>query len=275
MRMEAELSLPQLGRARRRHELRSLAYVRLDEANGGVIHDLTHDGIGVQSVAAVQGGQRLRVRFELAHPRLQVDAWGEVRWAGSEGQCGIRFLDLPPSTILRIDQWIFGNPLQGANPRSHQGAAIFPFSRPLTPAAAGGAEDDGLIVSPAPLKVIELPSRPTPSEPDRKHDLEVNRGAVSELDWLSQPLSGRGVAWAVNSLAVLAAVLLFVLVFLFVTREAPKWPFALAAGALIFVAAAYWGFFKLFGGSSPGARLARLAGYDFEDEEEAGNARFR
>ena len=273
--MEAELSLPQLGRAHRRHELRTSAYVRLDEANGGILRNLTHDGIAVQAVAPVHCGQRLRVRFELARPHLPVDAWGEVRWANSDGQCGIRFLDLPPRTILRIDEWIFENLLQGGNPHSHQGAAVFPFSRPLTPAAAGGAEEDGLIVSPAPLKVIELPSRPTPSEPDRKHDLEVNRGAVSELDWLSQPLSGRGVAWAVNSLAVLAAVLLFVLVFLFVTREAPKWPFALAAGALIFVAAAYWGFFKLFGGSSPGTRLARLAGYDFEEEEEADNARFR
>jgi len=44
---------------------------------------------------------------------------------------------------------------------------------------------------------------------------------------------------------------------------------------LIFVAAAYWGFFRLFGGVSPGTRLARLAGYDVEGDEEAGNTRFR
>jgi len=268
MRMEAELSLPQLGRACRRHELRNLTYVRLDEANGGAIRDLTHDGIAVQAVAPVQSGQRLRVRFELAPPRLQVDAWGEVRWANSDGQCGIRFLDLPPRTIRQIDEWIFGN-LQGANPRSHQGASVFPFSRPVTPDAVAAAED-GLVVSPSPLKVIELPSPATPLEP-----AEENPAAFGELDWLSQPLSGRGVAWAVNSLAVMAAVLLFALVFLFVTGEAPKWPFAMAAGALIFVAAAYWGFFKLFGGISPGTRLARLAGYDIEDDEEAGDARFR
>lgn len=273
--MKAEVSLPQLGRAHRRHELRSLAYVRIDEASGGVIRDLTHDGIAVQALAAVQCGQRLRLRFELSHPRLEVDAWGEVRWANSDGQCGIRFLDLPPSIIRRIDEWISGNQLHGAALQSPPGVSVFPFSRPVTPDTVDAVEDDGLIVSPAPLKVIELPTRPTPLEPDRGRDLAENAGAIAELDWLSQPLSGRGIAWAVNSLAVLAAVLLCVLVFLFVTREAPRWPFAMAAGALLFVSAAYWGFFRLFGGISPGTRLARLAGYDLEDVEEAGSARFR
>jgi hypothetical protein len=84
-----------------------------------------------------------------------------------------------------------------------------------------------------------------------------------ELDWLSQPLSGRGIAWSINTLAVLAGLLLFALVFLSVTRESPRWPATMIAGAAVFVAAFYWGFFKLFGGTSPGARLARLAVYDF------------
>jgi hypothetical protein len=37
----------------------------------------------------------------------------------------------------------------------------------------------------------------------------------------------------------------------------------------------YWGFFRLFGGASPGARLARMAGLDLEENEEATDARFR
>jgi hypothetical protein len=267
--MEAELSLPRLRRARRRHELRSLTYVTLGESNGGVIRNLNRDGIGVQAAGAVNSGQRLQARFELAHPRLRVDAWGEVAWANSDGKCGIRFLDLSSRMAGRIDEWIFENLLESVSRPSPQ-SAILPFSKPLT----DGAENDGLIVSPAPSKVIELPARSEPPAPLHRHgDAEAGSVAASELDWLSQPLSSRGIAWAVNTLAVFAALLLFVLVFLSVTREAPKWPFAMAAGAVIFVAAAYWGFFKLFGGISPGARLARLAGYDVEEEHEA--ARFR
>jgi len=267
--MEAELSLPRLRRVRRRHELRSLTYVTLGESNGGVIRDLNRDGIGVQAASALNSGQRLQMRFELTHPRLRVDALGEVAWGNSDAKCGIRFLDLSPRMAGRIDEWIFGNLLENASRPSPQ-AAVLPFSKPVT----DGAEDDGLIVSPATSKVIELAARPEPLDPLRRYgDAEAGSVATSELDWLSQPLSGRGIAWTVNALAVLAALLLFVLVFLSVTREAPKWPFALAAGAVIFVATAYWGFFKLFGGISPGTWMARLAGYDEQEEEEA--ARFR
>jgi len=37
----------------------------------------------------------------------------------------------------------------------------------------------------------------------------------------------------------------------------------------------YWGFFHVFGGSSPGARLARLIGVDSEEDEEFRGTRFR
>jgi hypothetical protein len=72
---------------------------------------------------------------------------------------------------------------------------------------------------------------------------------------------------------MVAALLLFVLIFLSITREPPHWPLAMTAGAAISVVALYWGFFQVFGGSSPGARLARLAGCNPEDDED--DARFR
>ena len=137
-------------------------------------------------------------------------------------------------------------------------------------------EDDGLIVSPTPVKVIEMPAPSEPQAPTRAHEEAApTPRATAELEWLSQPLSQRGIAWLVNSLTVTAALLLFALVFLSVTRELPKWPAAMAGGAALAVAALYWGFFRLFGGGSPGARLARLAGSDPEEEEEQPSARFR
>ena len=118
---------------------------------------------------------------------------------------------------------------------------------------------------------------PTHTRDDEAED-SANLAAThpaTELDWLSQPLSGRGLAWTVNMLVVLAALLLFAVVFLSVTREAPRWPFAMASGATVLVAALYCGFFKAFGGGSPGARLARLRELDREEEEESRGPRFR
>lgn len=276
-------------RVRHRHELHTLTYVTLDQANGGIIRNITHEGIAVQLVTAVRPRQQMCVRFELRHPRLHVETRGEVVWATFSGQCGIRFLDLSPRVARQIDEWIFSNLLEDISLRSQLdqptgGDRAQPGSKPGL-----RAENDGLIVSGDPVKVIELPLRHEPEHPSRDqarsddlnkdvrpqpHATEVSEPAPA-LDWLSQPLSGRSLAWTINLLAIVAGLLLFALIFLSVTRELPRWPFALTAGAAILVAALYWGFFKLFGGSSPGARLARLAGYDPKKEEEARAPRFR
>jgi hypothetical protein len=262
-------------RTRHRHELRTLTYVTLDQANGGIVRNLTHDGMGAQVVAAVRPRQILRVRFELRYPRLRVETRGEVMWATFSGQCGIRFLDLSPRLSRQIDEWIFGNLLEGVELHEQSVAASGPvLAGARSPnALSQTAQNDGLTVSGTAVKVIELPARAEPQRPaSRSADFlfdeptPTTRDERDELDWLSRPLSKRGLMWTVNSLVVVAGLLLFALIFLFVTRELPRWPLPLMAGATVCVAALYWGFFRFFGGASPGTRLARLAGYDFEAE---------
>ena len=64
-----------------RHELRTLTYVTLDEANGGIVRNLSHEGVAVQAVAPLRQEQRVRLRFELRFPRLRIDTSGQVSWA--------------------------------------------------------------------------------------------------------------------------------------------------------------------------------------------------
>jgi hypothetical protein len=352
-------------RARYRHELRTLTYVTLDQANGGIVRNLTHEGIAVQAVAAVRPKQQLRVRFELRYPRLRVETRGEVVWSTFSGQCGIRFLDLPTRVARQIDEWIFGDLLEGgglafnsaspvligaADPESkansfmrgerargdHFGIAAQParISSVVADAAQSVAashrirkidevrevkeaennevqeEDepqfalkltgdavtnDGLLVSPAPLKVIQLPASAASVQSSplinaiatSAASRSASNGSVAsarispilgpmrdQLDWLSQPLTGRSLAWTVDVLIVLASALLGIFVFLSVTREAPEWPLTMATVGTLVVMGLYWGFFKLFGGDSFGARMARLAEDDFEVDRDAG-PRFR
>ena len=96
-----------------RHELRTLTYVTLDAANGGIIRNLNSEGVAVQAVAPLRQQQRVRLRFELRFPRLRIESYGEVSWANRSGQCGIRFVDLPARTRREIGQWIFSNLLDG------------------------------------------------------------------------------------------------------------------------------------------------------------------
>lgn len=290
--MQAGPSAERQARARHRHELRTLTYVTLDQVNGGIVRNLSHDGIMVQAVAAVRPRQQLRVRFELRYPKLRVETRGEVVWATFSGKCGIRFLDLPARVARQIDEWTFGDLLEGfsvpweqagsmligaekGSAAASRAMAELDGSPGVTSRVLGAEEEDGLIVSAAQTKVIELPSRNEEPVTAAAADglSSIPAPDTVDLDWLSRPLPGRGLSWTVDALVVLAALLLFALVFLSVTREAPKWPISMASGAAILIAVLYWGFFRMFGGISVGARLARLA---VEDEADGANdARFR
>jgi hypothetical protein len=292
-----------------------LTYVTLDEANGGIVRNLNHEGVAVQAVGALHAQQHVRLRFELRFPRLRIETYGQVTWASSSGQCGIRFVDLPASTGHQIDQWIFSNLLdavarEAAHPRPIFAASVVSIVRKENVQEAG--ENDGLTLSAPPRPAILLePSFTKRNEPqalydhrgkelgntvvDLVHDLSahdlstpdtsapdsnaLNPNAYdpsAQPNWLSRPLSGRTLAWLVDSLVVIAALLLFTLVFLSIAHELPQWPLALGAAAVaaVFVAAAYRTLFAMFGGTSLGTRLAQ-ATYVLEEEEVDSAARFR
>jgi hypothetical protein len=263
--MDAGTSLARQTRTKHRHELRALTYVTLDQANGGIVRNLTREGLAVQAVAAVHPMQEVRVRFELRYPKLRVEARGQVMWATVSGQCGIRFIDLPPTLSRDIQQWIFGDLLEAA--ALHSNGAM--FALPGLPEAAP-IEEDGLLTSATPVKVIGLPRLPDQVENSALQDI-VGEETPAALEWLLQPLSASGLAWAVNALAMAAGILLFAVIFLSVTHETPSWSVLTTLALLVPVL--YWGFFHIFGGCSLGTRLARLT--DCDDEQEPLGARFR
>src|SRR6476646_7869099 len=78
-----------------RHQIQSLAYVNLDQSNGGVIRNLGDSGMAVQAVAPLRINQQVFLRFDLANPRVRVEATGRVAWCDPVGQAGIEFLSLP------------------------------------------------------------------------------------------------------------------------------------------------------------------------------------
>jgi hypothetical protein len=282
-----------------RHELRTLTYVTLDETNGGIIRNLNHDGVAVQAVGALREQQRIRLRFELRFPRLRVETHGQVSWATASGQCGIRFVNLPARTSRQIDEWIFSNLLDAVARDAGHPRPI--FAPPLVSIAReenigeeaaldenASEQDDGLTLSAAPRPVIRLepglamgdeaPVLHQRGEPEHSEE----DFAESALDpyansWLSQPLSGRTLAWLVDSLIVVAGVLLFALIFLSIAHELPPWPLTLgtASAAAVFIAAAYWTVFNLFGGPSLGARIAQAASSLEEEKEREDASRFR
>jgi hypothetical protein len=249
-----------------------LIYVTLDEANGGIIRNLSHSGIAVQAATALQPGRKLQVRFELRGPRVMVALRAEVIWGTDSGQCGIRFIDVPPRMATQIDEWIFGSLLASSSLR--------PDSDPTNDRFPSGADEeedeaDGLTISAAPVKVIQLPLRLQRPTAHYAGDAVLGpEEARVESDWLSQPLSGRRLIWVINALALVAALLLFGLVFLSVTQEPLPRPWIMCAAVAVLVGGLFWGFFRVFGGS-PGTRLARLMEPNGKNDGQEADTRFR
>ncbi|MGA8274333.1 MAG: PilZ domain-containing protein [Candidatus Sulfotelmatobacter sp.] len=261
-----------------RHGLRTLTYVTLDAANGGIIRNLNSDGVAVQAVAPLRQQQRVRLRFELRFPRLRIDGYGEVSWSNSSGQCGIRFVDLPARTRREISQWIFSDLLEGIARDSayalvSQNPVVSIASKEtapkeIRPRETAAPENDGLIVSARVRPSIQPEAlyarvEETTRFGESRHEslTEAAWESAPQENWLSRPLSGRTLAWLVDSLVMIAALLLFTLIFLAITHELPAWPFSVGAAmaGAAFIAATYWALFTAFGGSSLGVRLAQAA----------------
>jgi hypothetical protein len=270
-----------------RHELRTLTYVTLDQANGGIVRNLNSEGVAVQAVGALRQHQRVRLRFELRFPRLRVETDGQVTWASPSGQCGIRFIDLPARTNRQLNEWIFSNLLDvlarhATHPRSIFGTPVVSILREENIREENVSEgNDGLILSAPPRPAIRLEpefTRRDETQNPYQQEEEIANSAhdpTAPQNWLSQPLSGRTLARLVDGLVVIAGLLLFALIFLSIAHELPPWPLTLGAvsGAAVFVAAAYWSVFTVFGGPSLGARLAEAAvGVAEKEKEEGGEA---
>ncbi|MHB8216563.1 MAG: PilZ domain-containing protein [Candidatus Sulfotelmatobacter sp.] len=269
-----------------RHELRTLTYVILDEANGGVIRNLNHEGVAVQAVGALRAQQRVRLRFELRSPRLRLDTYGQVSWASPSGQCGIRFVSLGADTRHQINQWIFSNLLDTVARQATHSRSIFGDSIFVTDRQEQATEEiDGLTLSPRPraairLEPVVISKNEEPALPQPEEDDSVERAfeANAQLSWLSRPISTRTIAWLVDGLVVTAALLMFAVIFLSIAHELPQRPLTLGASlaAAVFVAAAYWTLFAIFGGPSLGTRLAQAAtGFEEKKDGDGREDRFR
>lgn len=248
-------------RTQYRHELRTLTYLTLDDGNGGVVRNLSHDGATLQVVSRLQPEQRVRLRFQLKDPRLRVEASGRVTWADSSGACGIHFLNLSAGSRNQIDEWILSDLLRSPASATNTPSIFEPFPAPLDPGEDSQNEADGLILSATARPPIQL--QPTPPAPHeslsaRSHNRDSSpEVSPSQVSHRAHP--ARTLAWAVDSLAILAALLLFAVIFLSIAHEVPQWQLSLILFLLAtpFFAGAYWTLFALFGGPSLGVRVAQ------------------
>ncbi len=219
-------------RGQPRFPMHSLAYVRLENNNGGIIRDLTESGIALQAVSPLQQGDEVGLHFDLFSPRVRINTRARVRWADANGQAGVAFTDLSARLRNALRDWI--------------------LIQMFTAAAVSGRDsifataDAQLMLGAAARPAIALPVRQAPAD----------------IQWGFLSLTTRSFSIVVDTVVLLSAVLLFAISSIAVMGAVPPLPITItlfAAAGAIFVAAYHLIFSDFLCGASPGKRLADAA----------------
>lgn len=94
-------------RACMRHPIRSLAYVELDEGNGGIVLNISEGGLAVQAVTSLMDDLLPGVRFQLSETESWIEANARITWTSeSRKLAGLEFIGLPDESRVRIREWL-------------------------------------------------------------------------------------------------------------------------------------------------------------------------
>src|SRR5438270_13487036 len=97
----------------RRHALRQKvntpAFASFDGVTGGMILDLSEEGMSMQALVPVDESGIVPLNIALGEPAVYLETTGYVAWADALGRAGVRFSDLPEESRTRLRDWLSQN----------------------------------------------------------------------------------------------------------------------------------------------------------------------
>jgi hypothetical protein len=94
----------------RRHCLRQKvntpAFASFDGVTGGMVLDLSEDGMAMQGTAPLEAHSIVPLHISLGEPTAYLETTGYVAWADALGRAGVRFADLPDQSRNRLRDWL-------------------------------------------------------------------------------------------------------------------------------------------------------------------------
>src|SRR5436305_5179640 len=118
-----------------RHQVHGPVFASFDGVTGGMILDLSEQGVSMQTVVPLQAEGRLQLRLDLPDSEV-LETTGYIAWADALGRAGVRFSELPEEGRQRLDEWLARN--EAAPSRK---APKLTFDRVL--GASAGARNSG------------------------------------------------------------------------------------------------------------------------------------
>ena len=92
-----------------RHKVQGPVFASFDGVTGGMILDLSEQGVSMQTIVPVETERRVHLRVELPDSDAFLETTGYIAWADALGRAGVRFSELPEEARQRLDEWLAQN----------------------------------------------------------------------------------------------------------------------------------------------------------------------
>ncbi len=89
-----------------RHKVNTPAFASFDGVTGGMILDLSEEGMAMQTMAPLEEHSSVPMHISLGEPAVYLETTGYVAWADALGRAGVRFTDLPEEARSRLRAWL-------------------------------------------------------------------------------------------------------------------------------------------------------------------------
>jgi hypothetical protein len=89
-----------------RQSMHAPAFASFDGVSGGMILDLSEEGLSMQTDARLERERPLRMELDLQEPAMHIETTGYIAWADALGRAGVRFSDLPAEARQRLNEWL-------------------------------------------------------------------------------------------------------------------------------------------------------------------------
>jgi hypothetical protein len=89
-----------------RHKVHTPAFASFDGVTGGMILDLSEEGLSMQTAAPIEARRRIQLKLSLPQPATYLETTGYVAWADALGRAGVRLSELPADARERLKQWL-------------------------------------------------------------------------------------------------------------------------------------------------------------------------
>ena len=89
-----------------RQSMHAPVFASFDGVSGGMILDLSEEGLSMQTDTRLEKERQVRLEIDLLEPAAHLETTGYIAWADALGRAGVRFSDLPEEARRRLNEWL-------------------------------------------------------------------------------------------------------------------------------------------------------------------------